>query len=98
MTLQKPNNGESRPLWHQQERTCVPRGEGRTQDTHQRVAVIGLRVHTAGPRQDQEALFRTGDLCDAQVGQAFALNGTDHIGIALPSYEPPSYDLLQRPL
>lgn len=54
--------------------------------THQRVAIVCLRVHTAIPRQDQEALLCTGDLRDPQVGKAFTLNWTDHVGIVFPSY------------
>lgn len=60
-------------------------GRGHTpRDTHQRVAAIGLRVHAATLRQDQEALLCTGDLRDAQAGKARALDGADDVGVVFP--------------
>lgn len=70
-------------------------GGGRTpRDTHQRITAVGLRVHAAAPRQDQEALLCTGDLRDPQAGEACALDGADDVGVVFPPYQAPSDDLL----
>lgn len=83
ITLQKSTNIKKDKICSANSREPPPPTHPRT---YKSVTVVGLRVYTAIPRQNQEALLCTGDLHDPQVGKAFTLNGTDHIGIVFPSY------------